>query len=292
MRVRAIVFLDQGQHAAGLEVAHCRDSRIVRPIEGVIEITQLEDGHVLDVAAPAYGGMMVRQRHIRRRRHLLHQYVVRIVLAALVFVAHHGHFRLTVRLVQPQLAHAIGLDGNIALEVLLADGGEVIGTVHARAGVELTAYALQILLDAVALGIVEGIAALEHHVLKDVRRARHAGHFVARAHAVGDFEGQHRRGMVGNEQHRQAVMVQSILVDSAERLDMREAVRSGVGRRQGFGCPGGCCAGGCGSGGCGSGGRGTRGRRAGLGGARERRQGSRCNHCAAMTQIIGWSIHA
>ena len=87
--------------------------------------------------------MVVRQRHVGGGRHLLHEHVVRIVLAALVLVAHHGHFGLPVGLVQPQMAHAVGFDGDIALQAFAADGREVIGAVERGAGIELAAHPLE-----------------------------------------------------------------------------------------------------------------------------------------------------
>ena len=173
---------------------------------------------------------MVGQRHEGGRRHLLHQHVVGIVLAAFVFIAHHRHFRLPVGLVQPQMTHAVGFDGDIAFEVFAADGREVIGAVERGAGIELAADALEVLLDAVALRIVEAVAALEHQVFEQMRGSGGAGHLVARADLIGHLKGHHRRGMVGHQQHREAVAVEPVLVDAAQRLHVAEA-RHGGGRR-------------------------------------------------------------
>ena len=73
--------------------------------------------------------MMVRQRHIGRRGHFLHQRVVRVVFAPLVLVAYHGHLGLPIRLVQPQMAHAIGLDGDVAREIIAPHRREIVGAI-------------------------------------------------------------------------------------------------------------------------------------------------------------------
>src|SRR5687768_6161404 len=59
-RVLAVVLLDQRQGGLWLDVAHNGDRRVVRPIEGFIERTQLLDRYVLDVAAPADGAVVIR----------------------------------------------------------------------------------------------------------------------------------------------------------------------------------------------------------------------------------------
>ena len=54
------------------------------------------------------------------------------------------------------MAHAIGFDGDVALQIVAPDGREVIGAIERGGGVELSADALEVLLDAVALRIIEG----------------------------------------------------------------------------------------------------------------------------------------
>ena len=82
---------------------------------------------------------------------------------------------------------------------------------------------LEILLDAVAGLVVEVFAALEHHVLEDVRGAGGARDFVARPDAIGHLKRDDRRGVVGLEQHLEPVGIQTVLVDTAERLDVGES---------------------------------------------------------------------
>ena len=115
MRIDAVVLLDQPQHRVGLDIADHGDGRIIRPIEGVVELAQLRCWNMLDVAFPADGRMVIRQRHIGGLHDLLQQHVLRIVLAALILIADHGHFRLPVGFMQPKMAHTIGLDGDVPL---------------------------------------------------------------------------------------------------------------------------------------------------------------------------------
>ena len=236
MRIHAIVFLDEIQRLHGFHVAYHRHRRVVGPVEGVVELAQLRDGHRLDVALPADRGMVVGQCHVRRLRHLLQEHRVGIVLAAFVFVAHHRHLRLPVGLAQPQMAHAIGFDGDIAFQAFAADGREVIGAVEGGAGIELAADAFQELLDAVALRVVEALAALEHHVLEDVRRAGDARHLVARPDLIGHLKRHHRRGVIGHQQHGESIAVEPVLVYAGQRLHEAETRgHAGGGRRRGRG---------------------------------------------------------
>ena len=180
---------------------------------------------MLDIAFPADGRMMVRQRHVRRRGDFLDQYVIRIVLATLVFVAHHGHFCLTIRFVQPQVTHPIRFDGEVPLQALAAHGSEVMRTIDRSAGVELTAHPLKKLLDAVAFGIIEILAALEHQVLENMGRTRGPGHLVARTDPIGYLKGNDRRRTVRRQQHVKPIAVQKILIDSLDRFDGSETRR-------------------------------------------------------------------
>ena len=49
--------------------------------------------------------------------------------------------------------------------MLPAQGCEVVSAIEGRRGVEACAYSFQVLLDAVALRIVEALAPLEHEML-------------------------------------------------------------------------------------------------------------------------------
>src|SRR6202035_4164847 len=115
-----------------------------------------------------------------------------------------------------KVAHAVSFDRDIALEAFAADGRKVVGAIKRSAGIELPADPLEQLLDAVALGGIERLATLEHHVFENMRGPGGAGHFVARPDLIGDLESDHRCGMIRHQQYGQTVAVESILVDSTE----------------------------------------------------------------------------
>ena len=120
-----------------------------------------------------------------------------IVFADLKFVADDSHLGAAVGFAQPEVAHAVGLDGDVVFEVVLAEVGEVVGAVEPRGSVVNGTDAFEELVNAVALGAVEFRRALEHQVFEQVGRAGDAETFVARADAVGDHEGDHGGGMLG-----------------------------------------------------------------------------------------------
>ena len=122
---------------------------------------------------------MDRKRLECGRADLLDQLALGVVLAALILIADDRHFRLAVGVAQQQPVHAIRLDRDISFQILSPERRKIIGPVDAGGGVELRADPLQVLLDAVSLRVAEILAALEHHVLKNMRRARGAGHLVA-----------------------------------------------------------------------------------------------------------------
>ena len=67
------------------------------------------------------------------------------------------------------------------------------------------------------------LAALEHQMFEQVGGARGPGDLVARAHVISDLETSNRCGMVGFDQDLQAVGVEPIFVDAANRLHERES---------------------------------------------------------------------
>ncbi len=113
-----------------VEITDRCDGRIVRPVERIVELAQLLDRHLLDVAAPADRHMVIRLRLESGSEDLFVEGVARAVLSALVFIANDRHLCLAIGLTQPQVAHPVGLDRDIAFELVLADGGEIVGAVE------------------------------------------------------------------------------------------------------------------------------------------------------------------
>ena len=155
---------------------------------------------------------------------LLVEGLLGIVFSDFEFVAHDGHFGAAVLFAEPEVAHAVGFDGDVALEVLVADFGVVIGAVEVGRGVVVAADAFEELVAAGALGAVKGVGAFEHQVLEEVGSAGGAGDLVAGADAVGDHKGDNGCGVLGQEQNGEPVGSESVFGDGADGFDEGEAV--------------------------------------------------------------------
>jgi hypothetical protein len=190
--------------------------RVIRPIKRVVELLQLLDWHILDVAPPPDRRVMIRMREICEREDLLLQRLRRIVLADLKLVPHHRHLRLTIRVAQPEIPHPVRLDFHVAIEVLAPDVRVVIRAIEPRRRVIDSADLLEQLIDARALFAIELRRALEHQMLEQVRRARCPRDFIPRADAIRHHEGERRARVIRFHEHLEAVAVEPVLGDIAD----------------------------------------------------------------------------
>ena len=179
-----------------VEVADHHRRRVVRVVEGVVELAQPLRRHLLDVAPPADRRVVVRVLAERRGERVLVEHLEGRVLAPLELVAHDRHLGHAVLVAQERAAHARGLDPDGDLELVGGDRLVVVRPVEPRRRVEPRAERLEHRGDRGALGAVELGRALEHQVLEQVRRARVAHGLVAAADVVDDGEGRRpgRRG--------------------------------------------------------------------------------------------------
>ena len=104
---------------------------------------------------------------------------------------------------EDEAGHAVGLIGHHQAEMLLGDALEIGGVIVAGEGVLLAAD-LRDRLRERALGMLGG--ALEHEMFEKMRDARLARRIVGRTVAVPDHVGDDRGAMVGNDDHRHAVV--------------------------------------------------------------------------------------
>ena len=224
----AVVLANDRQGACGIEVADHRHRGVVRPVVGVVERAEFFDRHVLNVAAPADGVVVVGMRQEGRGPQVLAQRLHRQVFAAFELVAHHRHLRLPVLLPQRQVAHAVRLHLDQQRQRVFRHGGKVVRAVQPGGGVRFRAHPFQHLVKARAVAAVELLRALEHQVLQQMRGPCGARHLIARADMVRDHEGGHRHRFVRHQQHLQAVAVQRVLRNPAHRANVSEAL--GLGR--------------------------------------------------------------
>jgi len=218
-------FLDIGQRRLRVEFAGHDQHRVIGLVVLVIEGAQLGDVDVFHVGAGADGVLAVAVPLERRGLHLLHQDAEGAVFAAFHFIADHGHFRIQVFLGDQGIDHGVGLPAEVPLEGVGIGGeaGEIVGAVAGGRAVGLQAAAREF-----AHGVAGGGRALEQHVFQQVRHARLAVVFVARAHQVGHVDGGGGLGFVGNQQHPQAVG-QAVFGDAFDRGGLRDAGRQAGG---------------------------------------------------------------
>ena len=101
-----------------------------------------------------------------------------------------------------QRAHAIGFQEQRQLELIRRQHLEVQRQVVAGGAVHRAAVGEHLV---EVLAVADVARALEHHVLEQVREAGAARPLVARADVVGDVDRDHRRAVVLDELHAQAV---------------------------------------------------------------------------------------
>ena len=217
------MLLHQLERFRRIEVADDRSRRVIRPIKRVVELLQLLDRHILDVAPPTDRRVMIRMRDVRGREDLLLQRLRRLVLADLKFIPHHRHLRLPVRVAQPKISHPIRFHRHVAVEMFAADVRVVVRAIEPRRRVVNAADPFQQLIDARAFLAIELRRALEHQMLEQVRRARRAGDFVSRSDAIRHHERQRRARVIGLHQHLQPVAVEPVLGNIADRFHKRES---------------------------------------------------------------------
>ncbi|MNT47791.1 hypothetical protein D3C72_1845320 [compost metagenome] len=103
------------------------------------------------------------------------------------------------------------------------EAGEIVGAVAGGRTVGLQAAAREL-----AHGVAGGGRAFEQHVFKQVRHAGLAVVFVARTDQVGHVDRGRGLGLVGNQQHSQAIG-QSVFGDAFNRGGLRDAGRKAGG---------------------------------------------------------------
>ena len=150
------------------------------------------------------------------------------VLAGLELVADDRELGGEVLGLDGAIDHAVGLETDGELEVLIAGGQglEVVGPVHVGRAVELGPALLH------GPGDVRvGRRPLEDHVLQQVGHAGLAVALVPRADQDGQVDGHLGTRRVGEQEDAQAV-VQPVLGDPFHRRDLRRAIGVGGGHAE------------------------------------------------------------
>ena len=170
--------------------------------------------------------MVIRVGDKRRLINFLVQGLDRRVFSPFKFVAHDSHFRAPVFFAQQQIAHAVRFHVKHRSQVFAAQIFIVVGAVHPGGGVVAGTRAFKQLVNVIALAAVALACPLEHQVFQNVGRASAARHLIFGANPVGHHQGQGRAGMLGQQQDLQAIRLQRVFVNAADRLHMGKTVPS------------------------------------------------------------------
>ncbi len=201
------------QSLIGVELPGHKQHRIIGLIVVVVELAQLFNIHVFDVGAGANRGLAVAMPLVRSGCQLLHQNTERAVFTAFHFIAHHGHFRFQILLVDQSVDHHVGLPVQIPFQGLGISGeaGKVIGTVAGGGAV-----GFQATFGKFSQRIAQGGGAAKQHMLQKVSHAGLPIVLVPRADQVGHVDGGRRFGIVWGQNKAQAI-VQRVLSDAFDR---------------------------------------------------------------------------
>src|SRR5207244_4314304 len=93
-----------------LKIPGYNRGRVVRVIVDVVERLEAQSRHAFDIRTPTDGRMMIRVLAECGSPDALVEDAARIVLAALQFIADHGHLQLPVLIGDERIAHAVGFD--------------------------------------------------------------------------------------------------------------------------------------------------------------------------------------
>ena len=211
-----------------VELAGDDQHGVVGLVELLVEGPQVVDRHALDVGAVADGRLAVVVPFVGDGRHPLRQHALGRVLARLELVADHGELGREVFGLDRAVDHAVGLELDGELEVLVAgrQGLEVVGPIDPGRAVELGPALLHGPGD---VGV--GGRPLEDHVLQQVGHAGLAVALVPRADQDRQVDGDLGAGRIGEQEHAQAV-IQPVLGDPLDRGDLSRSGRSGVRARR------------------------------------------------------------
>ncbi len=209
----AEALLDPSQGLSGIELAADDQRGVVRLVVQLVEGLQALDADVLDVSPRTDGVFAVVVPLEHGGHQALPDHVGRVVLAHLHLVAHHRHLGVEVLLGDEAVDHRVGLPAQVPLERVGvgAEGGEVVGAVEPGGAVGGQPALGE-------LGPHGGVLgrAFEDQVLQQVGHARLAVVLVFAAHPVGHVHRGGGFGVVGRQQHLQAVG-QAVFGDAFDR---------------------------------------------------------------------------
>jgi hypothetical protein len=199
----AKVPLDLTQGIVGVDVADDDERRVVGNVEASVMTVQVVARHRLEIGQPANGRMTIGMRLERRRRDLLIEEDVGIVLPTLKLRDDDRALRLAVIRVIQAAGHPLRFDEQHAIEGVARRRLQVRRLVDPRVAVPASAELLD---DALHLVAGDVLGPLEVHVLDPVGGAGESGALVPRADLVPAPHGGERRRVLFPHQHLQTVV--------------------------------------------------------------------------------------
>ena len=185
----AEVFLDEGNDGGGVDIATDGEGGVVGAIPAEEEVLQVGDGDAVEVFDVADGepGIWVAVGVEGLGGDLAGEAVgaVVVVLAAFVFHGAALHFEFLLGDGVEEEAHAVGLEPEHLLELVIRDGLVVVGAIAIGGAVEGAAGGGD---DLEMLVVADVVAALKHHVFEKVGEAGLADFLAGGADVVGDVD--------------------------------------------------------------------------------------------------------
>ncbi len=159
------MLLHQSERFFRIEVADDYRRRVVRTVERSVVVVHLIARDALHIVSPADGRPLVGMSLERGCIQLVVHQALRVVFVTLEFGAHDGHLRLMFLRVEEAVHHPVGFDAHRQLEMLAGHGRVVEREVLPRGGVAYPAVPAD---EPVDLALLEGLGALELHVLQEM----------------------------------------------------------------------------------------------------------------------------
>ena len=186
------------------EIAQHQEHSIIRRVVGAeksLHIVERGGVEIVEIAIKIVRVGPIAERHWRQVQpgksavRLIHHvdanfFFHYVALIAQIFIVHF------------QRAHAVGFKPQHAFQCIGRHGFKIIGDVVIRGAVQQAAGSVD---QANVFHLAGVFRALEHHVLKKVRKTAAAARLKAEADLIVNADGDERRGMVGRDDDSQAV---------------------------------------------------------------------------------------
>lgn len=169
----------------GHQISADRQNGIIRTVVTVIEGLEVFNLYVFDIATVTDGTLSIVMPIVKNRLHTLHHDAIRRIFSHLIFIAHHGHFRVQVLTSNVGVAHCISTptQGPVQIIFRCCKSHVVIGsvqpcrTIHSESTAGKFFGRIRIIL-----------TSLKHQMLKKVSHTGFAVILMTRADQIGHID--------------------------------------------------------------------------------------------------------